>query len=313
MEKIVGVILICLTSVAPPDCNEKTAVDVLSNRVASELDCTRGWQEVIGRSALRDEVGRSAYVKTFCRRVTATDGDPAAALTVKEIATALVRATPAAPADFARQNLRGLDLSGLDFAHARLAEADFSMSDLSDVNLAGSDLAGARLDRAVVLRANFAHADLSQASLLRLVTSSTLQPQAAEAANFAGADLSRASIFARLNGADLSGARLVGAHLGVDERTPKTMNLMRTELSGCDLSGADLRGADLHGVLLSFAKLAGADLSGADLRHADLTGADLTGADLTDADLGGAVLRDVRGLARAHGLDGARNRDRIVP
>ena len=69
MEKIVGVILICLTSVAPPDCNEKTVVDVLSNRVASELDCTRGWQEVIGRSALRGEIGRTAYVKTLCHRV----------------------------------------------------------------------------------------------------------------------------------------------------------------------------------------------------------------------------------------------------
>lgn len=69
MDKFVGVILICLTSVSPPDCNEKTAVDVLSNDVGSELDCTMGWQEVVGRSALRDEVGRTAYIKTSCRRV----------------------------------------------------------------------------------------------------------------------------------------------------------------------------------------------------------------------------------------------------
>ena len=94
-------------------------------------------------------------------------------LTVKQIAQALVRATPAFPADFTRRNLRGLDLSGLDFAHARLADADFSASDLSDVSLVGSDLTGARLDLAVVLRANFAHADLSHASLRRLATSST--------------------------------------------------------------------------------------------------------------------------------------------
>ena len=73
MDTIVGVILICLTSVSPPDCDEKTAVDVLSNKVDSELDCTMGWQEVIGRSALRDEVGRSAYVKTLCRRVKTKD------------------------------------------------------------------------------------------------------------------------------------------------------------------------------------------------------------------------------------------------
>jgi hypothetical protein len=74
MDQFVGVILICLNSVSPTDCNEKTAVDVLSNQVGSELDCTRGWQEVIGRSALRDEVGRTAYVKTRCRRGNANDG-----------------------------------------------------------------------------------------------------------------------------------------------------------------------------------------------------------------------------------------------
>jgi hypothetical protein len=74
MDTFVGVILICLTSVSPSDCDEKTAVDVLSNKVASELDCATGWQEVIGRSALRDEVGRTAYVKTLCRRLKANDG-----------------------------------------------------------------------------------------------------------------------------------------------------------------------------------------------------------------------------------------------
>jgi hypothetical protein len=78
MEKIVGIILICLTSVAPADCDETTAVDVLSNKVGSELDCTQGWQEVIGRSALRDEVGRTAYVKTLCRRAKPGDDRPAA-------------------------------------------------------------------------------------------------------------------------------------------------------------------------------------------------------------------------------------------
>jgi hypothetical protein len=75
MDTFIGVILICLTSVSPPDCNEETAVDLLSNKVGSALDCTMGWQEVIGRSALRDEIGRSAYVKTLCRRVKASDGD----------------------------------------------------------------------------------------------------------------------------------------------------------------------------------------------------------------------------------------------
>jgi hypothetical protein len=77
MDRFVGVILVCLNTVAPPDCTEATAADVLSNEVRSELDCAYGWQEVIGRSALRDEVGRSAYVKTLCRRVkSGTGGEP---------------------------------------------------------------------------------------------------------------------------------------------------------------------------------------------------------------------------------------------
>jgi hypothetical protein len=73
MDRFVGVILICLNTVAPSDCNEDTAADVLSNEVRSELDCTQGWQEVIGRSALRAEIGRSAYVKTLCHRLKVQD------------------------------------------------------------------------------------------------------------------------------------------------------------------------------------------------------------------------------------------------
>jgi hypothetical protein len=68
MDQFVGVILICLNSVAPEACNEETASDVMSNAVNSELDCAMGWQEVVGRSAFHDEIGRTAYVKTLCRR-----------------------------------------------------------------------------------------------------------------------------------------------------------------------------------------------------------------------------------------------------
>ncbi len=31
--------------------------------------CTNGWQEIIARTDLRDEVGRTSYLKTECRRV----------------------------------------------------------------------------------------------------------------------------------------------------------------------------------------------------------------------------------------------------
>ncbi len=70
----VAVILVCLNSVMPGACNEKTAVDVLSNGVESELSCVMGWQDVIARSALAQQVGKTVYVKTLCRRAGAETG-----------------------------------------------------------------------------------------------------------------------------------------------------------------------------------------------------------------------------------------------
>lgn len=69
MDAFVGVILICLNSVAPEACTEDTAVDIMSKDVDSELGCLSGWQEVIGRSSLREGVGITSYVRTICRRV----------------------------------------------------------------------------------------------------------------------------------------------------------------------------------------------------------------------------------------------------
>jgi hypothetical protein len=40
----------------------------MSTGVESELSCVMGWQDVVARSALAAEVGRTAYVKTLCRR-----------------------------------------------------------------------------------------------------------------------------------------------------------------------------------------------------------------------------------------------------
>jgi hypothetical protein len=77
MDRFVAIILICFSSVPPEECTEESAADVIANEVRSELDCTMGWQEDVGRSALRDEIGRSAYVKTLCRR-TPAKADPAA-------------------------------------------------------------------------------------------------------------------------------------------------------------------------------------------------------------------------------------------
>ncbi|HXC14227.1 MAG TPA: hypothetical protein VNV39_15505 [Stellaceae bacterium] len=77
MYPFVAVILICLNSVAPGACNETTAADVMSNGVETELNCVMGWQDVVARSTLAREIGKTAYVKTLCRRAAAGTGKPA--------------------------------------------------------------------------------------------------------------------------------------------------------------------------------------------------------------------------------------------
>jgi hypothetical protein len=73
MDKFLGIILICLSTVPPAACDEETALDVLAVTYRSELECLSGWQEVVGRSALRDGVGETTYVKTLCRRISRTE------------------------------------------------------------------------------------------------------------------------------------------------------------------------------------------------------------------------------------------------
>ncbi len=78
MHSFVAVILICLNTVAPEACNETTAADVLSNDVENELSCVMGWQDVVARSALAHDIGKTAYVKTPCRHAGMHTGGPAA-------------------------------------------------------------------------------------------------------------------------------------------------------------------------------------------------------------------------------------------
>ncbi len=42
---------------------------MFKTKVASEIGCATGWQEIIARSEVREGVGRTAYLKTLCRRV----------------------------------------------------------------------------------------------------------------------------------------------------------------------------------------------------------------------------------------------------
>jgi hypothetical protein len=62
MNPFVAVILICLNTTG----------------VENELSCVMGWQDVVARSALAAEIGRTAYVKTLCRRSGADPSKPGA-------------------------------------------------------------------------------------------------------------------------------------------------------------------------------------------------------------------------------------------
>jgi hypothetical protein len=59
VNPFVGTILIYLNTVPPHSCNETPAADVLSNEVENELACIMGWQDVVARSVLAREIGKT--------------------------------------------------------------------------------------------------------------------------------------------------------------------------------------------------------------------------------------------------------------
>ena len=68
MDAFQAIVLVCLATTAVDECNERTALDVLSIVVDNELQCTMGWQDIIARSALSADVGKTVYIRTICRR-----------------------------------------------------------------------------------------------------------------------------------------------------------------------------------------------------------------------------------------------------
>jgi hypothetical protein len=75
MTGFVALVLICQIAVPQEACTEETARDVMSIHVESELGCTSGWQDVIARSAFAQDIGKTAYVKTICRRASDKAGN----------------------------------------------------------------------------------------------------------------------------------------------------------------------------------------------------------------------------------------------
>ena len=71
MNGFLAVVLICANTVPVQECEEANATDVFKTRVASEIGCATGWQEIIARSEVRAGIGQTAYLNTQCRRVRA--------------------------------------------------------------------------------------------------------------------------------------------------------------------------------------------------------------------------------------------------
>ncbi|MER2264729.1 hypothetical protein [Methylobacterium oxalidis] len=69
MNTFIAVVLVCASGLPQESCTDERAIEVRKVRVANELGCASGWQEIIARTDLSEEVGRTTYLKTECRRV----------------------------------------------------------------------------------------------------------------------------------------------------------------------------------------------------------------------------------------------------
>ena len=237
--------------------------------------------------------------------------------TARDVTEMLFLSDGSVPVDLKSRNLQNLDLAGLDFKRAELQNADLFGSDLSGANLSGVNLEAARLDRVILIGSTFDGANLEGVTLLRPTSFSSLEERLSEASSFIGVNMQSAKVFGQFNGFNFEGAKMKGVSFAPFNETGFIEHIWRSELDGANLANADLEQADLTYASLRFANLRNAILRGAilrnaDLSHADLTGADLAGADITGADLDLAVLRDVKGLDSALGLDKTANRSKAI-
>jgi uncharacterized protein YjbI with pentapeptide repeats len=190
--------------------------------------------------------------------------------------------------------LSGAYLNGAKWRGVNLKKASLEQTDLS-----ASDLTEAILDEVVASKADFSHAVLHGASLLKIqargadFSRAVLTSINADSANFgdavfASADLTGARLpRANFHSADLTEARVVRADLSY-------ANLADAKIEGADFSFSDLSWSILNGLVLREAHLAVAIFSHAFLRACDLEGVDLPEADFSEADLAGALLTGSR-------------------
>lgn len=138
--------------------------------------------------------------------------------------------------NFARAELSGAILTGIDARGASFEQAILEDADVVDALISGANFGQARLDKANLTGGIQAYG-----------------------ANFA---------IASLQGANFNGARLLGADF-------RWASMQATILDYARLEGALLEGADLEAASLFKSRLQAADFNGAKLKAADLRGADL--------------------------------------
>ena len=152
------------------------------------------------------------------------------------------------------------------------ARADLEGKEMPGINLSGADLRGANFKKAILDSANFQGADL-------------------RAANFWGAKLDKADFRnAKLNQADLSWAELHYADFR--EADCKGSALVAAKLNHADLRGTHLHYSFLSGALFNEADLEGAIVFYTDLERASFRGANLYQTDIRDSYLHETVLTD---------------------
>lgn len=198
-------------------------------------------------------------------------------------ATTFLRGGPEGIRQWNQRRAAGEGVPGME--RVALAGADMRGANLSGMNFLEANLSGTVLADAELMRADFRHADLRTASLVRANCSQA----ELGSANLHQADLSYANLSrASLNGADCREARMSFVHAGQTDFA--SANLQRTDLSNALLRKASFRRAEASFVELTKADLSEADFTEARLAFANLARADLTTANMSGADLTGSYM-----------------------
>jgi uncharacterized protein YjbI with pentapeptide repeats len=309
---------------------EKTRREILRNAGVTEEEMNRPPPEppapdlkAIGDS-LRLNGASEEEIAGFFK---AMDPDPETPAEDRESAGALARARAlrllADKASFDGEDFSAVDLSGLDFSGAKLAEGLFDDADLHGCLFTGADLKGAQLGRANLARAVLDGADLAGADLTaaKLTGASFVganlegtvfsEVSAADAIfrsakgdgpSFAGGDFTRADFSdASLPSADFTAAtidgavfaRMIAPELAIFDVVGKDAifndaQIPRARAAGARLTGGSLRrlvapGSVWEGATLDRSTFFGAELGGASFNHASCSGTVFSAADLASA------------------------------